>query len=149
VGEWKYSSTILDSGTRWKWVFRLTGQPLYFWGQNPRYPQGRMLGGSHSRSGRCGGEKNITIARNRTRAVQHVARRYTDWAIPAQVLIVNTDKLFYYFKPSSGIFYCRKKTSLTTAIYNTNAHTYHLRVHSCRTKENHKINWKTQNAMNN
>jgi hypothetical protein len=41
-----------------------------------------------SRSGRFGEEKNLAPAGNQTPAVQPVARRYTDWAIPALCEIV-------------------------------------------------------------
>jgi hypothetical protein len=54
VGEWRCSSTILDLGTRWRWVVSLTPRPLY-----PRYPLDRRLGGPQSRSGRSGEEKNL------------------------------------------------------------------------------------------
>jgi hypothetical protein len=29
MGEWRYSSTILDLGTRWRWVVSYTPRPLY------------------------------------------------------------------------------------------------------------------------
>jgi hypothetical protein len=32
IREWRYSSTILDFGTRWRWVVSFTPRPLY-----PRY----------------------------------------------------------------------------------------------------------------
>jgi hypothetical protein len=41
-------------------------------------PLDRRLGGTQSSSGRCGGEKNLAPAVNRTRAVQPVARHYID-----------------------------------------------------------------------
>jgi hypothetical protein len=47
-GEWMYSSTILDLGTRWRWVASFTLLPLY-----PRYPLDRRLGRLQSRPGRC------------------------------------------------------------------------------------------------
>jgi hypothetical protein len=74
MGTWKYSSTILDLGTRWRLVASFTPQPLC-----PRYPLDRRLGGSQNRSGRCW-EKSCT-ARNQTRAIQPVAHAYTDSAI--------------------------------------------------------------------
>jgi hypothetical protein len=33
--EWRYSSTILDLGTRWKWVVSFTPRPLYPLGKDP------------------------------------------------------------------------------------------------------------------
>jgi hypothetical protein len=47
MGELRYSSTILDLGTRWRWVVSFMPRPLY-----PRYPLDRRLGGPKSRSGR-------------------------------------------------------------------------------------------------
>jgi hypothetical protein len=47
-----------------------TALPL---GIETRYPLDTRLGGSQSRSGRCGGEKNLAPAGNRTRALQPVA----------------------------------------------------------------------------
>jgi hypothetical protein len=40
--------------------------------------QDKDLGGTQSRSGRCGVEENLALTRNRTPAVQPVARLYTD-----------------------------------------------------------------------
>jgi hypothetical protein len=44
------------------------------------------LGGPQSWSGRCGEEKNLTPTGNLTLAVNSVAHRYIDWAIPFKVL---------------------------------------------------------------
>jgi hypothetical protein len=49
---------ILDVGTRWRLLNSFTPRPLYFQGKTPRYPLDRRLGGSQSRSGRGGEEKN-------------------------------------------------------------------------------------------
>jgi hypothetical protein len=46
-------------------------------GKSPRCPLDRRLGGSQGRSGRCGGEKQLSCAGNLTRVVQPVACRYT------------------------------------------------------------------------
>jgi hypothetical protein len=35
-GEWRYSSTIFNVGTRWRWVVSFTSRPLYPWGKFPR-----------------------------------------------------------------------------------------------------------------
>jgi hypothetical protein len=80
MGEWRYSSTILDSGTRWRWVVSFTPLPLYSREKNHRYPPDLMLGGPQNLSGRYGGEKNLSPVGNQTQAVQPVARRFTDWA---------------------------------------------------------------------
>jgi hypothetical protein len=46
--------------------------------KEPRYPLDKRKGGPQRRSGRCGEEKNLAPAGNRTPAAQSVARRYTD-----------------------------------------------------------------------
>jgi hypothetical protein len=73
MDEWRYSSTILDLGTRWRRVVSFTPRPLYPRGNRPRYPLYRRLGGPQSRSERHGEEKNLASAGNRTPAVQPVA----------------------------------------------------------------------------
>jgi hypothetical protein len=76
--------TTLDFRARWRWVASFTPRPLYPREERPRYPLDRRLGGPQSQSGHCGEEeKFLTPAENRNHAVQHVARFYSDWAIPA------------------------------------------------------------------
>jgi hypothetical protein len=48
MGEWRYSSTFLDLGTRWRWVVSFTPLPLYPRGKSSRYPLDRRLGGPES-----------------------------------------------------------------------------------------------------
>jgi hypothetical protein len=38
MGEWRYSSIILDLSTRWRWVVIFTPRPLYLRGKSPRHP---------------------------------------------------------------------------------------------------------------
>jgi hypothetical protein len=45
IGGWRYSSTILDLSTRWRWVVSFTPLPLYPRGNSPRYPLDRRVGG--------------------------------------------------------------------------------------------------------
>jgi hypothetical protein len=75
LGSGGIAPLILNLGTRWKWVVSFTPQPPYSVGNTGRYPFVRTLGGSNSRSGRGGEEKNpiIVIAANWTRVVQPVA----------------------------------------------------------------------------
>jgi hypothetical protein len=80
MGECRYSSTILDLGTSWGGggsgqLHATAGLPS---GKEPPYPLRRRLGGPQIRSGRCGEKKNLAPIGNRSRAVQPVARRYTD-----------------------------------------------------------------------
>jgi hypothetical protein len=49
MGEWRYSSTILDLGTRWRREVSFTPQPLYLRGNFPRYPLDGRLGGPQNR----------------------------------------------------------------------------------------------------
>jgi hypothetical protein len=49
---WRYSSTILHVGTRWRWMVSFTLWPFYFGGKGPRYPLDRRFGGPQNRSGR-------------------------------------------------------------------------------------------------
>jgi hypothetical protein len=51
--------SILDLGTRWRWVISFTPRPLYPQGKSPRYTLDRRLGGLQSRSGHGGEEKNF------------------------------------------------------------------------------------------
>jgi hypothetical protein len=80
MGDWRYSSTILDLGTRWRWVISFITRQLYPRGHNPRYPSDRF----QWLSGHCGVEKkSLSLTGNRTPAVQPVARPYTSRATPA------------------------------------------------------------------
>jgi hypothetical protein len=45
MGKWRYGSTILDLGTRWRWVVSFTPLPLYTRGKSPRYPLDWEQGG--------------------------------------------------------------------------------------------------------
>jgi hypothetical protein len=72
MGEWRYSSTILDLGIIWRWVVSFTLLPLYLRGKSPRYTLDWRPGGPQSRPGRCGGGGKSRSIGNRTRAVQPV-----------------------------------------------------------------------------
>jgi hypothetical protein len=82
MGEWRYSSTILDLGTRRTGCFTP--------GENaPRYPLDRRLGGPQSRSGRCGEQKYLVPAGNRSPTVQPVT-------VPTDLSRLIT-KMYYFF----------------------------------------------------
>jgi hypothetical protein len=51
-------------------------------GKSPRYTLDRKLSGPRSRLELYGEETNLASAGKQTLAIQPVARRYTDWAIP-------------------------------------------------------------------
>jgi hypothetical protein len=59
MGEWKYSTTILDLGIARRWMIGFSRRPCYHLGNSSRYPLDRMLGGPQSQSGRCGERKNV------------------------------------------------------------------------------------------
>jgi hypothetical protein len=59
MGERRYSSIILDLGTRCRWVVSFTNRPIHPRGNSPQYPLDRGLGGPHSQSGRCGVDKDL------------------------------------------------------------------------------------------
>jgi hypothetical protein len=63
MGEWRYSSTILDLGTKWRWVVSFTPRTLYVRGNSSRFPLARRLGGPQILSGCCGVQKNPLLRR--------------------------------------------------------------------------------------
>jgi hypothetical protein len=48
MGEWRYSSSILDLGSRWKSVFSFTLRLLYLRDKQYQYPQNERLAGQNS-----------------------------------------------------------------------------------------------------
>jgi hypothetical protein len=74
-------SRILDLGTRWRWVVSFTPQ-----GKSPWYLLDRRLGGSQSRSGRSGEEKNSEpLPGLEPPIIQPVAQCYTTELSNAEV----------------------------------------------------------------
>jgi hypothetical protein len=71
--EWRYSSTILDLGSRWRWVVSFTPRQLYPRAKNWRCPLDRKLGEPQYCSWRCGGKKNLAPVGKQTPAFQPVA----------------------------------------------------------------------------
>ena len=65
-----------DHGTRRGWVVSSTPRPPFTSGKT-RYPFYRRLGGPQGRSGRA---ENLLPTKIRSRSVQSVVSRYTDWA---------------------------------------------------------------------
>jgi hypothetical protein len=61
MGEWRYSSTILGLGARWRWVVSFRPLRLYHRGKRSRYPLDSRLAGPQSRSESCGEEKNLAL----------------------------------------------------------------------------------------
>jgi hypothetical protein len=82
-GEWRYSSTILDLGTSWRWVVSFTPRPLFPRGNRSRYVFDKSLSGRQSWYGRRGEEKICYPCKESnldSSTVQPVALRYADWA---------------------------------------------------------------------
>jgi hypothetical protein len=75
--------SILDLGTRWRWVVSFTPQPLYPQGNISWYPLDMKLGGPQIRSGQGGEEKNSQPL-SRLEPPNHLARSPAlyHWAIP-------------------------------------------------------------------
>jgi hypothetical protein len=81
MGDWRYSPTILDLGTRWKWVVHFKPQTLYHRG---RVPGTHWIGGSVGPKAGMDAVEQTDISspcRESTPAVQPVARRYTAWDV--------------------------------------------------------------------
>jgi hypothetical protein len=64
--EWRNSSSILNLRFKWRWMVSFTPLPFYLWGKGPQYLLDRRLGGLQCRSGRCGEDRKLTLAENRT-----------------------------------------------------------------------------------
>jgi hypothetical protein len=113
IVEWRYTSTILEPGNRWRWMVSFTSLPLYHLGRSPRYPINRRLDGPQSRSGRCGQWKKYYTAGNQTRAVQPVDRRNTAWAIPSAILAPTSIRCSY---PNKEEKYASENRRLKTLV---------------------------------
>jgi hypothetical protein len=83
VGEWKYSSIIFDFDTRRRLVFSFTPRPVYLREKSPRFSFYMSWVGPQLVWTLFRREKSLALTGNRTPAFQHIARHYTDWAIPA------------------------------------------------------------------
>jgi hypothetical protein len=57
MGEWRYGSTILYLGDRWKWVVSFSPMSFYAGERSPRFAMYRRLGVPQSLSGRYGEKK--------------------------------------------------------------------------------------------
>jgi hypothetical protein len=82
VGEWWYSSTILDLGTRRRWVVSFTLRPFYIRGNGPGTRWIRDWVDHRAVWTLWNRNKSFSLAGNQTPAVQSLTLLYTDWAIP-------------------------------------------------------------------
>jgi hypothetical protein len=77
MGECRYSSTILDFGTKWTWAVSFMLWPFYPWGNSYGCPLIRRRGWPQIWSGRWGLEKNPLPLLG----IEHTAHHYTEWVI--------------------------------------------------------------------
>jgi hypothetical protein len=78
LGSGGIAPRILDLGTIWRWVVSFTPRPFHLQGKNAWYPLDRMLGGTQSRSGRGGEDKNSQPLPGLEHSIiQPVAKHYT------------------------------------------------------------------------
>ena len=82
---------FLDRDTRRGWVVSSTPRPHFTPGKDP-VPICRRLGGPQGRSGRAG---NLVPTEIRSRTVQPVVSRYTDWATRPTVLLLLSYNFFF------------------------------------------------------
>jgi hypothetical protein len=88
MGKWRYTSSILDLDTRWRWVASFTPLSLYLQRRSPHCPLDTRLGVPQSRSVHCGEEKITTIG-SRIGTIQPIADRYTtDWEVLIYLLVI-------------------------------------------------------------
>jgi hypothetical protein len=78
--EWRYSSTILDLGIRWRWVVSFMPWLFNPWKSCPPYPLDRWMGGSQSSYGRCGDEKSLASATLGSHS-EGVFRQHMQWSL--------------------------------------------------------------------
>jgi hypothetical protein len=104
MGEWRYSSIILDFGTRWDWMISILPWPLYPQGNTSRYPLGRKLSGLQSPIWTLWSRENfLAPAGNRNLALQSVALPTELFRIAVTQRITNCNNLlsYTYGKPAS------------------------------------------------
>jgi hypothetical protein len=77
-GEWRYSSTVIDLGTRWRWVVRFTPRPLYSRRKSHWY---RLAGWEVPRAGLDAVEKRNISCSCRESNPGYPTHSYTDWAV--------------------------------------------------------------------
>jgi hypothetical protein len=85
-GEWRYSSTILHVGTRWRWTVSFTPLPLSPPGEKTS-DTNRIRGWVGSRAGLNPVKKRKISFPCRKSKPCHHARSCSDWAIPTYVVI--------------------------------------------------------------
>jgi hypothetical protein len=79
-GEWRWTSTILELGTRSRWAVTFTPLPLYPWERAPFPPIPIVQEARWGPEPVWSTEESLAPARNQTLAVQPIA---CHWAIPA------------------------------------------------------------------
>jgi hypothetical protein len=97
---------ILDLGTRCRWVVSFTPRLLYFQGKSPWYPLDMRLGGTQSRSGRGGEEKNSQALRGFEPPWKITMLRFRTWK-----------KTLYFGLITAELFKKRDDTDRTAGIW--------------------------------
>jgi hypothetical protein len=100
MGEWRYSATIFDLGTRWRWVESFKLLPLYLWRKHPWYLFDRRLGGFQSPVWMLWRREKSYIAGNRTRPLRPVTHHCTSFLITSEIYVTT-----FYIQVYGNYFY--------------------------------------------
>jgi hypothetical protein len=101
-GEWRYSSTILELSTRWRWVCSFTPRQIYTCRKGCLYPLDRRVPKPDWTLWRA--EKSLVLAGNQTSAsLQPVACHYTDWAFALNFYMLF--RFMSYFKELTSLMW--------------------------------------------
>jgi hypothetical protein len=117
MGEWRYSSTILDLGTRWRWVVSSMSLPLYPWRNSPWYPLDRRPRGLQSHSVCCGEKENLLSLLG----VEPWPSSLQPATIPTELVIVFTEWMTHL----ALIFVIIRCTGLRSWEWQTYSETHH------------------------
>jgi hypothetical protein len=100
--------SIIDLGTRWRWVVSFTHRLLYPQGKSPWYSLDRTLGGPQSRSGRGDEEKNSQpLPWLEPPIIQPVAQCYT---AELSQLLDTICRIYIYIAPTGDTRSTEKST---------------------------------------
>jgi hypothetical protein len=94
MGDWRYSFTILDLGTRQRWVVSFMPRSLNPWGKRAQYPLERRFCGPQSWSGRYGEEKSYPCQELNPGSPTHIQSLY--WlSYPSSILLLRINKFWF------------------------------------------------------
>jgi hypothetical protein len=127
---------FLNLGTNWRWIVSLTSRPLYPWGKSPRFALEKRLGGPQHWSVQHGGIKILVPTGNRTPttlAIQPVASRYTDYAIPSVTCTRKLNKIMSRISKGFRSGKKRKETKCDIGLCVSGCHGLHPCCVECDT----------------